>query len=171
MVGTLRFAHPTVLRCRFNFQTAKTIQISVRDLAARSTQVIRSHSPSKTEGAGKAGCPLHPQPRVQNKKAHEHSHHRFTGITRPSLRNGFNSLFRALPGDRALLPPSLRGNRFPQNLTPASGRQDHTTSPSAHVPLVNGTSASTASRLNVRDDRDTPLLSRWDGAEEIADLG
>src|ERR1700730_5129997 len=38
-------------------------------------------------------------------------------------------LFRALPGDRALLPPSPR--RSLRNLTPASGRQDHTTSPSA----------------------------------------
>jgi hypothetical protein len=41
------------------------------------------------------------------KKAHEHSHHRFTGLIRHSLRNGFNGLFRALLGDRAFLPPSL----------------------------------------------------------------
>ena len=34
------------------------------------------------------------------------SHHRFTGFIRLSPRNGFNGLFRALPGDRALLPPS-----------------------------------------------------------------
>jgi hypothetical protein len=32
------------------------------------------------------------------------------------------------------------------NLTPASGRQDHTTSPSALVSLVNDTAASIASR-------------------------
>src|SRR5437868_9662611 len=38
-------------------------------------------------------------------------------------------LFRALPGDRAFLPPSL-ANCF-TNLTPASGRQDHTALPSA----------------------------------------
>jgi len=38
-------------------------------------------------------------------------------------------LFRALPGDRAVLPPLL-ANCF-TNLTPASGRQDHTASPSA----------------------------------------
>jgi hypothetical protein len=60
----------------------------------------------KTEGAGKAGCPLHPQSRVRNKKAHERRHHRFTGLTRPSLRNGFNGLFRALPGDEFVLSPS-----------------------------------------------------------------
>jgi hypothetical protein len=28
---------------------------------------------------------------VQNKKAHEHSHHGHTGITRHSPRNGFNA--------------------------------------------------------------------------------
>jgi len=27
--------------------------------------------------------------------------------TRPSLRNGFNGLWRALPGDEFVLPPSL----------------------------------------------------------------
>ena len=50
-------------------------------------------------------------------------------------RNGFNGLFRALPGDRAFLPPSL-GGIASANLTPASGRQDHTTSPSADSALV-----------------------------------
>jgi hypothetical protein len=55
--------------------------------------------------------------------------------TRPSLRNGFNGFLRALPGDRACLPPSL-ARITPRNLTPASGRQDHTTSPSALTPLV-----------------------------------
>src|SRR6202023_3641652 len=34
------------------------------------------------------------------------SHHGHTGITRHSPRNGFNGFLRALPGDRALLPPS-----------------------------------------------------------------
>jgi hypothetical protein len=51
------------------------------------------------EGAGKAGCPLHPQPRVREKSTRA-SHHRFAGHTRPSLRNGFNGLLRSLPGDR-----------------------------------------------------------------------
>ena len=45
-------------------------------------------------------------------------------------RNGFNSLYRALPGDRALLSPSP-AEMTSANLTPASRRQDHTTSPSA----------------------------------------
>jgi hypothetical protein len=33
----------------------------------------------KTEGAGNAGCPLHPQPRVQSVESTRVSHHRFTG--------------------------------------------------------------------------------------------
>jgi hypothetical protein len=55
--------------------------------------------------------------------------------------NGFNGFLRALLGDRAFLPPSscrapritarLGSARHPQHLAPASGRQDHTTSPSA----------------------------------------
>src|ERR1700737_2475983 len=49
-------------------------------------------TPRKQEGAGKAGCALHPRSRVQlllSKDAHEH-----TGSAeaiRPSLRNGFTA--------------------------------------------------------------------------------
>src|ERR1700731_5337735 len=43
-------------------------------------------------------------------------------------------LLRALPGDRALLPPSFADRST--TLAPASGRQDHTTSPSAKAPPV-----------------------------------
>ena len=62
------------------------------------------------------------------------SHHGHTGNTRHSPRNGFNGFLRALPGDRALLSPSSADNSA--NLTPASGRQDHTTSPSASASFV-----------------------------------
>jgi hypothetical protein len=67
-----------------------------------------------SEGAGKAGCSPHPQPRMQVKKAYEHSHHGFAEIIRPSLRNGFNGFLRALPGDRACLSPSSAENDFRQ---------------------------------------------------------
>jgi hypothetical protein len=45
--------------------------------------------------------------------------------------NGFNGFLRALPGDRAFLPPSPLRSLLLKNLTPASGCQDHTASPSA----------------------------------------
>ncbi len=48
-------------------------------------------------------------------------------------------LFRALPGERPLLPPSPAWD-LPRGLTPGSRRQDHTTSPSAAA-LSSGTNA------------------------------
>ena len=36
-------------------------------------------------------------------KAHERSHHRFTGLSRRFLHNGFNGFLRALPGVPGLL--------------------------------------------------------------------
>src|SRR6202012_4617419 len=57
---------------------------------------------------------------------------------------------------------------FATDLTPASGRQDHTTSPSAPAPFVRAlpctdAAASIASPPNVRDDREAPLLRVQDG--------
>src|SRR5467141_4156565 len=99
------------------------------------------------EGVGNAGCPLHPRPRVHLVVVERT---RVTTSTPESpdvpARNGFNGFLRALPGDRALLPPSPCGlkvlsspvepNEPPQDLTPASRRQDHTTSPYAATSLV-----------------------------------
>jgi len=45
---------------------------------------LKNVSPRIVEGVGNAGCSMHPQPRMQNKKAYEHSHHRLTGFTRHS---------------------------------------------------------------------------------------
>jgi hypothetical protein len=65
-------------------------------------------SPKNTEGVGNAGCPPHPQPRVRNKTKHTSI---VAAVTPDSpgipARNGFNGLFRALPGDQAFLSPSL----------------------------------------------------------------
>src|ERR1700760_2400185 len=69
---------------------------------------------------------------------------------------------------RAFLLPSPRNAQHCRGLTPASGRQDHTASPSAgcaHSPVA--PSASTASRLHVRDDRDTPLMDEAGRLESL----
>src|SRR5258705_5550518 len=101
-----------------------------------------------------------------------------------------------LPGDRDLLPPSPCGlkvlsspvepNEPPQDLTPASRRQDHTTSPSASSAVV--LHAANRSRRairpalashaqhcrvhrissRVRDDRDTPLV--WDETAAVIEV-
>ena len=99
----------------FNFQTA-----SFTDTVSRSRRMFarafwERPAPWRSEGAGNAGRPPRPQPRVRYKnKAHERSHRGHTGFTRHSLRNGFNGFLRALPGDRALLPPSSAESCLPQ---------------------------------------------------------
>ena len=113
----IQFSNSNVV-CRHDFT------ISRRD----APELCMHPSPPK-EGAGNAGRSMRPKPRVQNKKHTSVVTTGSPGSSRHSLRNGFNGFLRALPGDRAFLPPSLRG--YPRNLTPASGRQDHTTSPSA----------------------------------------
>ncbi len=115
------------------------------------------------------------------------SNHRFTGIIRPSLRNGFNGFLRALPGDEFLFVTVVsrierlhapgRAAKPPRDLTPATGaRTTRLLRPrpcrsSRALPIAHGsrrsalqscrahdTLASTASHPNVRDDRDTPLV-------------
>jgi hypothetical protein len=82
------------LICRSNSRTR------LRLLAAVLARVAHEACPSKTEGAGKAGCFAHPQPRVQSRKAHElvtTGPPKHSGFSRA---NGFNGLLRALSGDR-----------------------------------------------------------------------
>jgi hypothetical protein len=86
-----------------------------------------------------------------------------------------------------VVPKPGRADITSANLTPASGRQDHTTSPYAATSLVRSlltahgfkepalrsrraqnAAASTASAPRVRDDRDTPLL--WGGTPKVLEL-
>jgi len=74
--------------------------------------------------------------------------------------NGFNGLWRALPGDRALLPPSFRAiaEASSRNLMPASRHQDHTLSPSAdHAVVSRRDSRPPHPGPKFRDDREAPL--------------
>src|SRR6266481_424867 len=98
------------------------------------------------EGVGNAGCPLHPRPRVHFVLV-ERTRATTSTPESPGIpaRNGFNGFLRALPGDRAVLPPSSADMFLSKpgwadlnsaNLTPASGRQDHTTSPYAATSFV-----------------------------------
>src|SRR5438876_8120020 len=96
--------------------------------------------------------------RAIKNKAHEHSHHRYTGVNPAFPAQWFYGLLRALPGDQACLTPSSA--LLIADLTPASGRQNHTTSPYASARFVKGTAASTASRPALMTLRNAPL---WGG--------
>ena len=93
-------------------------------------------APQEIKGAGKTGCALHPRSRVQLHTAKRTRAYRFSGNTPAFPAQWFYGLFRALPGERALLPPSLLRSLLLRNLAPASRRQDHTTSPSARPAFV-----------------------------------
>src|SRR3954453_2936990 len=101
---------------------------------------------------------MHPQPRVRNRS--KHTSVVTTGSPEASgipARDGFNGFLRALPGDRAFLSPSSADRSA--NLTPASRRQDHTTSPSASASLVKSTNRVHRIPSRVRDDREPPLVA------------
>jgi hypothetical protein len=111
---------------------------------------IRGRRESRVRAAPAVSCA-----KCANKDAHEH-----TGSAeaiRPSLRNGFTAYSALSPVTGLSCHRRLR--KLPSaNLTPASGRQDHTASPSARLVLSSAAPpASTASRLHVRDDCETPL--------------
>ncbi len=67
-------------------------------------------------------------------KAHERSHHRFTGFDPAFPAQWFYGLLRALPGDQALLSPSPA--LLHADLTPTLGRQNDTTWPYASASFV-----------------------------------
>jgi hypothetical protein len=126
------------------FQTAGHVCAFVP--ATRGARVMPGLCPSERQRAqGKPGVRCTRGPTCIGRK-HVGRHHRFTGPNRPSLRNGFNGLLRALPvtglfchrrlADWRRARPGWASDLPPQNLTPASGRQDHTTSPSATTSFV-----------------------------------
>jgi hypothetical protein len=111
-------------------QTANTAsQTQPHDLATSSARVIpQTFRPSKEEGAGKTGCTLHPRSRAQRHTRKRARAYRFSGGNPAFPAQWFYDLFRALPGDRLSCHRRLR---IAASLTPASGCQDHTTSPYA----------------------------------------
>jgi hypothetical protein len=140
------------------------IQPRLRGPATRCARVFYEiHSPRETEGAGNAGCSLHPRPRVRNKTKHTSIVTTGSdGSLRHSLHNGLR-LTSCSPRRSGLLSPSSA--LLLADLTPASGRQNDTTSPSASAPFV--TRAARVHRIppHAGDVRNAPLLGR-DGANQ-----
>jgi hypothetical protein len=111
------------------------------------------------KGRGECRVPVAPAAACAVVVSTRVSHRRSPGSPGIPARDGVNGFLRALPGDRACLPPSPARSLLLANLTPASGRQDHTASPSARIALSSAAQpASIASRPYVRDDRETPLV-------------
>jgi hypothetical protein len=124
-----------------------------------SREVWPARSALRSEGAGNAGRPMRPIAACAMGVVERTRVSQVTPESPGIPRAMVYGLFRALPGDRAFLPPSPA--LLSANLTPASGCQDHTTSPSASAPFVKGAACVHRIPPHVRDDRETPLC--WDG--------
>src|SRR6266404_6801561 len=131
-----------------------------RVLAARCARALRRRRPSKQqEGVGKTGCALHPRSRVLKTVEKTHTSIQVSGGT-PAFPAQWFTAYSALAPVTGLfatvIPEKLS---LPRNLTPASGCQAHTASPSAQVTLVSRNSRVHRIPPHVRDDRDPPLSS------------
>jgi hypothetical protein len=90
---------------------------------------------------------------------HKENAHEHTGsaeASRPSLRNGFTAYSVLSPVTGFLA--TVAGGITSANLTPASGRQNHTTSPSASRAVRQERIGVHRISPHVRDDRDPPLV-------------
>jgi hypothetical protein len=127
------------------------------------SEVLQKPSALKIRGRGECRAPNAPAASRANEKAHERSHHGHTGNHPAFPAQWFYGLLRALPGDRAFLPPSSA--RLLADLTPASGCQNDTTSPYASAPFVKRRRHVHRIPPRVCDDRETPL--RRGGTESL----
>src|ERR1700722_6848979 len=120
-----------------NVARARTHQTQLRDLAAPFARGLLSNFLAlQSEGAGKAGCALHPRSRVQNCAKNRTRAYRFSGDT-PAFPAQWVTAYSVLsPVNGSFATVALRV--FSQDLTPAPRCQDHTTSPSASSAFVKG---------------------------------
>jgi len=92
-------AHPSqrpwdnIEQCRddFSIQLFKQPDADLHSRGAIAPELCKTMT---LDNRGRRECRMrssHPQPRVQDKKAHERSHHRYTAISRHSLRDGFTA--------------------------------------------------------------------------------
>jgi hypothetical protein len=112
-----------------NFYKRTLSATQLRDLAAHFARALLSNPRPPIGGRRECRAPDAPDSRVCKGSGSQHTRCQVTPESPGIPRAMVLRLIRDLPGDRAFLPPSHAD--VAANLTPASGRQDHTTSPSA----------------------------------------
>src|SRR5258708_23471415 len=117
----------------------------LRDPAARYARVVQETPPRKEEGAGNAGCALHPRSRVQNAQRKRTRAYRSAEALRHPLRNGFTAYAALSPATNSschrhrrikgfVAPGWARENL--RRLDTSNGCQNHTVLPYASAPFV-----------------------------------
>ena len=150
MVGTLRFAHPTIRR---------DSALPRHEMPGLCIIIV----PRKQRAQGKPDARSHPQSRVPVESAKRTRVIQVRRNSRPSLRNGLRLMARSprCPGLIATVVRRLSA----ANLIPASGDRDHTLSPSASARFVCRATRPSHPAPNVRDDRETPLVWEQDAGK------
>jgi hypothetical protein len=105
--GLLRCARNDVVRVPHTTSIPLRSRGAMRPSCARILRAQRGRGECRMPAAPAASCALG----IGRKHTSNNEH---TGITRHSRTQWFYGLFRALPGDRALLPPSLAEQGFVQ---------------------------------------------------------
>jgi hypothetical protein len=159
IVPGCRFAHPGYVDS--NFQTAVFYAATTSRSRRACARVLPGTSrPSNIRGRRECRALDAPAAACVDVESTRVSHHGHTGITRHSPRNGFNGFLRALPGDRACLPPSPADTSAKLDTSVgASGPHDF----AVRLKRRSSLSAISVHRIppHVRDDRETPLM--WGG--------
>ncbi|MEA2921246.1 MAG: hypothetical protein QOF07_1209 [Bradyrhizobium sp.] len=124
--------------------------------ARRARVLLTSRLPKNQRAQGRPGARCTRGLACKMRKQKRTRAYRFSGGSPAFPAQWFYGLYRALPGDRAFLPPSPLRSLLLKNLTPASGRQDHTALPSASARFVKSRRRVHRIPPRVRDVR-TPL--------------
>jgi hypothetical protein len=131
-----------------------------RSRGAKSARVVVRTTLEKQRAQGRPGAHRTHGPRATKKHAAEPQ----VQADHPAFpAQWFYGLYVLSPVTGLFCHRHFRGIVSRENLAPASGRQDHTISPSASAAFVNAQPKRPPHPAsNVRDDRDTPLLWRRD---------
>jgi len=121
----------TWLELRFISNTRCASTFSRRD----PPELCQSFSPLENEGAGNAGCALHPRSRVQIVRVDAHTSIQGSGEHPTFPAQWLYGLSRAHPGELGpLSPPSPHGNRHLGPVGPSAPPQDLTPTTEASGP-------------------------------------
>src|SRR4051812_4513809 len=130
---------------------------------------VRGFPPFPWEGRGECRVPTHPQPRMQSKKAYE-----LVTTGKPDDPAFPHAMVLTVSFAISPVIGLVCHRRFAseQSLTPASRRQNHTTSPSAFS-TVRQRCLDSVHRIppRVRDDRERPSWGRDGAIKQVFCLG
>ena len=158
MVGTAQMRLLPTLRSQF--QAASWASTTSRSRRRFARGLTLNFQPSHNRGRGECRVPNAPAASCAlwgSEYAHEYSQRRHR--KHPAFpTQWFYGLYVISPGTGLFCPRHFRGIVSRENLAPASGRQDHTTSPSAAAPLVLRRIRVHRIPPRVRDDAYAPLV-------------